>query len=218
MDPYLEGSEWTSFHIGLAVKIAHQLVPLLRPRYIARTDKRYVEAIPVEEDPSAVSPEPIPVIAVEIRDVAHRRLITSIELLSPLHKRGESREEYFARRARLLSRGVHLVEIDLLRQGERVPMGGHPPAAHYYVVLTTNGSVRNVWAINLDEPLPTIPIPLRMVERQVPLDLQKAFTDAYDLGGYDLSCDYRRAPDITLDSEQAAWADQYLRARMDSFH
>lgn len=42
MDPYLEGSEWTSFHTDLGVEIARQLTPRLLPRYIARTEKRFI--------------------------------------------------------------------------------------------------------------------------------------------------------------------------------
>src|SRR5262245_45363826 len=43
-------------------------------------------------------PEPIPHVTVEIRDVAERRLVTCIEVLSPTNKRGPGREEYAAKR------------------------------------------------------------------------------------------------------------------------
>src|ERR1022692_3187697 len=42
MDPYLEGNLWTSFHAELAPMIAHQLVPLLRPKYIALPERKYI--------------------------------------------------------------------------------------------------------------------------------------------------------------------------------
>src|SRR4051794_5873824 len=42
MDPYLEGSLWTTVHIQLSVEIARQLAPLLRPRYIPLTAERFV--------------------------------------------------------------------------------------------------------------------------------------------------------------------------------
>ena len=37
MDPYLEGSEWTSLHFGLCLEIARILVPKVRPKYIFNT-------------------------------------------------------------------------------------------------------------------------------------------------------------------------------------
>lgn len=44
----------------------------------------------------AVLPEPIPLVSVEIRDVASRRLNACIEVLSPSNKKGPGREEYAA--------------------------------------------------------------------------------------------------------------------------
>ncbi len=42
MDPYLEGSLWQSVHHQLIAEIARQLVPLLRPRYMALSQERFV--------------------------------------------------------------------------------------------------------------------------------------------------------------------------------
>ncbi len=60
-------------------------------------------------------PEPIPHVSVEIRDVAERRLVTCIEVLSPTNKRGPGREEYTGKRFNIVSGNANLVEIDLLR-------------------------------------------------------------------------------------------------------
>src|SRR3990172_3074675 len=46
MDPYLEGSEWTSVHTELSSEIARQLAPKLRPKYIVRTTRRFVTEMP----------------------------------------------------------------------------------------------------------------------------------------------------------------------------
>jgi hypothetical protein len=52
MDPYLEGELWTTVHSQLAAEIARQLAPKIAPRYIARTEKRFVLTAPedLEED------------------------------------------------------------------------------------------------------------------------------------------------------------------------
>jgi hypothetical protein len=46
MDRYLEGSEWHSVHAELSTELARQLGPKLRPKYIARTVRRFVMDIP----------------------------------------------------------------------------------------------------------------------------------------------------------------------------
>src|SRR5262249_9036872 len=52
----------------------------------------------------------------EVRDRLGRELITVVELLSPANKRGgPDREQYLAKREKLLESPAHLVEIDLLR-------------------------------------------------------------------------------------------------------
>src|SRR4051812_35767699 len=55
MDPYLEGPEWTSVHSELSVEIARQLAPRLQPRYVARTNERFVITIPDADEGVAVS-------------------------------------------------------------------------------------------------------------------------------------------------------------------
>jgi hypothetical protein len=69
MDPYLEGSLWTTVHFSLSAEIVRQLAPKVRPRYLV---------LPVE-----VIPSPVPHVTIEIRDTATRELVTAIEVLSP---------------------------------------------------------------------------------------------------------------------------------------
>ena len=55
MDPYLEGSTWMSFHGSSGSEIVRQLGPKLRPRYMARIDRRFLHGDPVEADTSRAS-------------------------------------------------------------------------------------------------------------------------------------------------------------------
>ena len=71
---------------------------------------------------ATVVPTRVPHVMVEIRETASRQLVTAIEVLSPTNKRADGREEYLAKRRRILLSTAHLIEIDLLRQGQRVPM------------------------------------------------------------------------------------------------
>jgi Protein of unknown function (DUF4058) len=161
-----------------------------------------------------VIPESVLHFSVEIRDRLERRLITSIEVLSPTNQRGEGRDEYLAKRHRILQSQTHLIEIDLLRAGRRIPMMQDVPWAPYYVYVG-RFEIRpdtDVWPISLDQPLPTIPVPLLPGDADVFLDLQRALTTVYDLSEYDLEIDYTKPPDGPLSSQQTAWVDEHLRA------
>jgi hypothetical protein len=244
MDPYLEGDLWTSFHAPFATEIARQLMPRLRPKYVALQEKRFEVvgegAIAIEsifpdvgvagtdfsaQEPigQAVATAPYllqtvmesraPHAWVEIRDAAGRRLVSTIEILSPWNKRGQGRVEYLEKRRKLLRSKSHLIEIDLLRRGRRLPMRDKLPPGSYYV-LTGRAEQRpmvQVWPIGLDHPLPTIPIPLLAGDADVALDLQAAFQNVYDLGGFDLVLDYSKAPSVPLQAAQVAWAAERLR-------
>lgn len=96
--------------------------------------------------------------------------------------------EYIKKRRRLLLSATHLLEIDLLRRGTRVPMQKKLPAGQYFVFLSRakERPITLVWPITLQQPLPTVPIPLLPGDADVLLDLQAAFTATYDLLGYDL--------------------------------
>jgi hypothetical protein len=168
-------------------------------------------AAPIEL--ATIIPTPIPHVTIEIRDTANRQLVTAIEVLSPTNKRGDGREEYLAKRRRILISTAHLLEIDLLRQGQRVPMQKPLPRAPYFIFLSRveKRPITEIWPIDLTEPLPVVPVPLLPGDKDEALDLQQVFTTTYDLLGYDLALDYTQSPAIPLPQEDAAWAETLLR-------
>ncbi len=99
---------------------------------------------------------------VEIRDQEKQRLITAIEVISPVNKRKPGLEGYRKKRKTLYEDGIHLLEIDLLRRGERP--GNYPTLprwAHYFVMLTRGGQPgMDVWAMTVRDKLPVVPVPL----------------------------------------------------------
>ncbi len=142
-------------------------------------------------------PERVPLLSVEIRDVAERRLVTVIEILSPVNKRGSGFQEYVEKRTALLQTETHLLEIDLLRGGERIPLlGGELPPAPYYVFLSrfTRRPRTEVWPVQLRAPLPTVPLPLLPPDADVPLALQTALDRCFALVGYQRLLDYTQPP------------------------
>lgn len=135
----------------------------------------------------------IPII--EIRDVQNKELITAIEILSPVNKRGFGLQQYRSKREQLIHSAVHFLEIDLLRRGKR-PLA-HPlvPKSHYLVSLVrANTTKTELWAINIQDQLPTVPVPLKYPDKDVPLDLGKALNLCFERGLYDLEIDYNTIP------------------------
>ena len=170
-----------------------------------------VAAVPPPVRMTTLMPVPVPHITVEIRDVENRRLVTAIEVLSPTDKRG-GRREYLRKRRRLLLSTAHLMEIDLLRAGRRVPMREPLPDVPYFVFLSRaeERPVTDVWPIGLTGPLPNVPVPLLAGDADVELDLQQALTAVYDRFSYDMLIDYTRPPKFPLPPADGAWAREHL--------
>ncbi len=201
MNPYLEQDDaWHDFHKRFLPLAAELLTPQIRPNFIARLD----ETIYSEQRESFI----------EIRDHHTREVVTVVELLSPSNKRnGADREQYLAKRRRLFASWVNLVEIDLLRGGPRLPLENLQPC-DYYILVSRYGErpQAGVWPVQLREPLPVIPIPLRGPHADASLDLQQMLHRLYDAAGYE-DYIYGGEPDPPLAPDDAAWARSLIPAR-----
>jgi hypothetical protein len=146
----------------------------------------------------------------EVRDRQSRELVTVIEVLSPSNKRrGDDRATYLDKRRAVLKSTAHLVEIDLLRGHEPMPLQGRPECA--YSVLVSRVERRPVvdfWPIGLRDPLPLIPVPLRAPDGDARLDLRQALDEVYDDAGY-AHFIYDGVPDPRLAPEEVEWAQQF---------
>jgi hypothetical protein len=155
------------------------------------------------------------VATVEVRDAAQNELVTCIEILSPVNKREPGLQKYRDKRQRLHKAGIHVVEIDLLRRGARPLAHPRVPDVPYLITLTRAGEgFAEVWPVQLQRSLPTIPVPLRAPDPDAPLELSAALAAIYDEAAYDLSIDYDRPPVPPLADAEAAWARALLDARL----
>lgn len=155
---------------------------------------------------------------VEIRSTGSELLVTVIEILSPVNKRRghEAFVDYQRKRRDILRSSPHLMEIDLLRGGERPPLERAVPPSPYRVMLS-RGDQRpkvEVWPIQLTASLPVLPVPLLEPDPDVPLDLGATVAAVYDRGAYDVRIDYRQPPPPpSLSAEETEWASLLLRGR-----
>jgi hypothetical protein len=148
---------------------------------------------------------------IEIRDRLGREMVTIIELLSPSNKQpGPGREQYLGKRRELLASNVHVVELDLLRGGQRMPIAGLPTCDYCAIVSRAEERPRaGIWPISLRDPLPMLPIPLRGSDPDAHLDLQALLHRLYDAAGY-ADYIYSDQPSPALSSADAKWAEQLV--------
>lgn len=183
---------------GVATAIALAAEPLVVPRRSDPETLRHIRIVDVS---------------------AGHRIVTSIEFLSPANKVTAAGRQQFRRKQKsLLAGGVNLVEIDLVREGAWVlavrPMVVPKRYRRPYrvcVVRADRTSVAEVYRIELREPLPTIRIPLRSGDQDVPLQLQTLIDTAYVNGRYGDDIDYLEYLDPALTDSDAEWAERVLR-------
>jgi hypothetical protein len=174
-------------------------------------------------DPIVVGFEGAPTLDrfIQIIDVTSgNKVVTAIEVLSPWNKApGRLNRDYLRKLDDYGRGGVSVVEIDLLRHPSRgrlpVTEADIPaPRRTPYLVCVRRGWFPDQWKaypLNLRYPLPPIPVPLRPNDPDIGLELQPLIERIYVSGGHD-DIDYARPPDPPLEAEDAAWADELLKA------
>jgi hypothetical protein len=152
---------------------------------------------------------------VKIMTIDNTRVLTVIEILSPSNKNsGEDRDAYLSKRREYFAAKTNVVEIDLLRDGDRLPMGRRrPPLADYYVLVARAGEYPSarVWAFGVRDAIPIIPIPLNRNAPAVPLDLQFCLNQVYENNRYAQKLKYSKPPTPALRKPDAEWAADLLK-------
>ncbi|MEZ6153739.1 MAG: DUF4058 family protein [Pirellulaceae bacterium] len=145
------------------------------------------------------------------------RVVTAIELLSPVNKEdGLGRQAYRRKQLDYIAAGVNLVEIDFIRAGTFVvaaPQTGIPLAKRTPYVVCIRRVQRpdeaEIIAVAIDKPVPNFRIPLRPTDGDIVLQLQPLLDDCYRRGRY-ASIDYSQPPRPPLDERATIWANQLL--------
>jgi hypothetical protein len=145
------------------------------------------------------------------------RLVTTVEVLFPSNKRPgtEGWDLYQRKRQSHLLGSVNLVEIDLLRDGRRMPMLDPWPDSPYVLMVARarKPHLCRVWEGHFQEPLPAIPVPLAKPDPEIALNLQPLVEKIYRRYRYARSIDCTRPLTLPLSPEDAACCQQRLRTR-----
>jgi hypothetical protein len=215
MDPYLENEIlWPLFHHQLVLCLYQLLLPGLVDRYRARVSQRMygiehaLFTSVVREDHHEDY--------IEIRQRNDGRLVTMLDVVSPLNKTSSSgRAAYLGKRKEGRAANANLVELDLVLQG-------HPtleysrdglPDWDYAVTVTRAGQPERyeIYTATLQKKLPRFRLPLAADDRDTVLDLHTAFSRCYDQGGFANKIDYSTDPQTSLSVEDKQWLDEVLK-------
>ena len=150
---------------------------------------------------------------VEIMKQPERELVAILELLSPTNK-GSHYVQYKSKRNAILQSPAHLVELDLLIIGRKLPMQGEVPEGlfHSYVSRVEEPRKFTVAGWGLQQRLPKIPIPLAGPDEYVVSDLQEVFETAWQRGRYEKAIDYNQPLDLPLSDDDRQWVAEQLRS------
>ena len=215
MDPYLEDSAvWAGFQHQLAHSLYQILLPGLMDRYRARvTQRHYVNQQALF---TSVVHEEHHEQFIEIRQRNDAKLVTLVDVVSPANKATSAgRSAYMDKRREARAGGSNLVEIDLVMQGQ--PMLDYSreglPDWDYAVTVTrpTQPERYEIYTATLDKRLPRFRLPLAADDRDTVVDLQTAFSRAFDQGGFIEKIDYQKDPVTRLSEDNRQWVDARMR-------
>lgn len=178
-----------------------------------------------EGNVAVATPEPV-VVTVPMPDVVRHRyleirslrtsdVITIIEILSPVDKRGVGRQKYESKRLEILESQTHLVEIDLLHEGQPMPVLNYEPESHYRVLVSESGDrpQAQLYPFNLQQSIPPFWLPLKPEDPAIVVNLKPLLEEIYELSGYDLDIDYSQDPALRWSASDLIWIDKQLKLR-----
>jgi hypothetical protein len=185
------------------------VVPETAGRTSRPTTGTAVLEAPVRSRLAAVVERPGPKF-IRITDRQQRRVVTTIELLSPANKKpGKDNDQYLLKRSEYLRAATHLVELDFLRDYPRMPLGEPLPAVTEYVVLLVRAETypqADLWPFSVRDAFPPLVVPLCDGERDIIIDLNDCFRECYDSAQYGRLIDYSQPAEPPLNEADAAWA------------
>jgi hypothetical protein len=118
--------------------------------------------------------------------------------------------KYLRKRNAFLRQNVHIVELDLLLGGHRLPLRKPLPVGdyHYFVCRSDQRPDCQVYSWSLRDPLPSLPVPLRAPFPDLHFNLATLFTTAYERGRFGRRIPYRSPCPAPLSDNDRTWIDR----------
>lgn len=170
------------------------------------------------ENPTSVTvqvpmPEEMQERYLEIREAGLERVVTVVELLSPANKVASTgRRAYERKRLGILGSLTHLVEIDLLRRGDPLPVWGYSQPSDYRILVSRapQRPQAQLFPFSVRQAIPPFSLPVAEDDPEPEVDLNRLLHEVYDRAGYDLRIDYDQSPDPPLAPADAHWAREIV--------
>lgn len=153
-----------------------------------------------------------------VREQSRGYAVAVLEILSPSNKYpGDGRREYNDKRQRILQSATHLVEIDLIRVGDPLPVAGYDGDAPYRILVSRNESrpAADLYPFGLQSAIPDLVLPLLNDTDEPTLRLGEIVNDIYLQGYYGSGplIDYTDDPAGPLSDADRRWLDALLREK-----
>ena len=204
MDPYLEHPHiWPGFHNRLITHMADDLADRLPANYRIDIQER-------------TDPEEARVAWLYVQRMPDWKVVTVVEVLSPTNKiRGEGRDNYLHKRAEFFNSRVSLVEIDLLRRWEPMPLETVAPLSHYRILVCRGWQRPNavLYPFGVQQDIPKFTLPLQPGDDEPEVDLGALVSETHRRGRYGQIAGYaNRPPAPAFAAEVQKWVDSRLEA------
>jgi hypothetical protein len=215
MDPYLESHlHWPTFHQQMIVSLAEALQPSLGDRYRLRFGTRTYLVNQVLF--TSIIREEHRETYIEIRQRATDRLTLVLDLVSPGNRTNpKGRIEYTTQANSMRQQGSHLIEMDLVLQGNSCLEADLAALSEKQYVVCVHRATKpprnELYGFTLQKRLPRIRVPLAADDRDLVLDLQTVFQKTYDRF-FTGKVDYQKDPPVRLSDTDDIWMKQLLKA------
>jgi len=160
------------------------------------------------------TPAPVRVTYLQVRQAPEDKVVTVVEVLSPTNKvPGSGRADYIRKREDILASPVNLVEIDLLRGGEPMPLTTPVPPCHYRILVSREWSrpSARLFPFMVWDAIPIFPIPLVEGDGAIEAEIGPLLAAMHHTARYNLVAKYDNPPPgPVLEAEYGKWAEERI--------
>ena len=140
------------------------------------------------------------------------KVVTLLEILSPWNKASRAgRVQYERKRQEVFNSYTSLVEIDLLRAGQRFVQTSRK--TEHYTILVSPSAMRpraQFYPFTVRQAIPTFRLPLQPDDEWPVVDLNAILHQLYDRAAYDLRINYQNDPTPPFAAADAQWIASLL--------
>ena len=158
-------------------------------------------------------PREVRVLSLRVETTPERELVTVVEVLSPTNKRqGEGRRRYIREREAIVAGLVNLVEIDLLRRWDPMPLEAAPPASDYRILVCraveSPGALLYPFVVQQNIPKFTLPLRSEDAALEPKVDLGAIINNLHHTARYNQEIRYGSPPpEAMFAPELQAWVE-----------